>query len=81
MCDEPRNQKKIDETVIRMDEKRKTADKWQSKELCLSLLSYFVVNEEPGSKKENRSKLGNKNLTQNNNNSNGNAQHTRTEKL
>ena len=29
--------KKIDETVIRMDEKRKTADKWQSKELCLSL--------------------------------------------
>ena len=55
--------KKIDETVIRMDEKRKTADKWQSKELCLSLLSYFVVNEEPGSKKENRSKLGNKNLT------------------
>ena len=27
MCDEPRNQKKIDETVIRMDEKRKTADK------------------------------------------------------
>ena len=55
--------KKIDETVIGMDEKRKTADKWQSKELCLSLLSYFVVNEEPGSKKENRSKLENKNLT------------------
>ena len=54
MCDEPRNQKKIDETVIRMDEKRKTADKWQSKELCLSLLSYFVVNEEPGSKRENQ---------------------------
>lgn len=26
-------------------------------------LSYFVVNELPGSKRENRSKLGNKNLT------------------
>lgn len=38
MCDEPRNQKKIDETVIRMDEKRKTADKCQSKELWSSEL-------------------------------------------
>ena len=73
--------KKIDEAVTRMDEKRKTVDKWQSKDLWWSLLSYFVVNEPPGSKKENRSKLGNKNLTENNNNSYGNAKHTRTEKL